>query len=172
MTNARIEPMPEELAIAHQGRVAHFIGVQNEQEFNKWLRGKIASEAPESAQLSRLNQLAIVSGMSTTEYARLHSLLGLMRFAARSDSLGNHGDLGGERFSRRMGMGNQKGAAYLCTQCVKEDLEHWRFTWYRRSHHILGIDCCPVHQIPLAKVQSVDPWMKLPQHWVESTRIH
>lgn len=171
MIGQRIEPMPEELAIAHQGRMTYFIGVPNDQAFNRWLKKKVAEKTAESQHMSRLTQLATVSGMGSSEYARLHSMLGILRFTAQPNGLGDHGALEGEAFSKRMGMCLQKKGAYLCPNCVKEDLEHWQFSWFRRTHHLLGVNWCPSHRTPLVKVKSKEPWSMLPQHWVEQGDI-
>jgi len=171
MIGERIEPMPEELAIAHQGRMSYFFGVPNDHALNRWLKKKMAETTGESRYMSRLTQLATVSGMGSSEYARLHSLLGVLRFAAQTNYLGDHGALEGEAFSKRMGMCLQKKGAYLCPNCVNEDLEHWKFSWFRRTHHLLGVNWCPSHRTPLVKVKSKEPWSKLPQHWVEQGDI-
>lgn len=171
MKSERIEPMPEELASAHEGRMALFIGARDHQEFDRWLKQKLARTAPDQVGMSRVAQLAAACEMSAVDYARQHSLLGVLRAVARTHSLGPHGAPQGEAFTRRMGMVNQKSAAYLCLHCVEEDLNHWKFSWFRRTHHLQGVDWCPSHKTPLVKVVARDPWSKLPQHWVESGSI-
>lgn len=109
--------------------------------------------------------------MASTDYARQHSLLGLMRVAAKPEFMAPHGAEEGDAFSRRLGMLTQKSHAYLCQKCVKEDVEHWKFSWFRRIHQVQGIDWCPSHQQPLLKVTANDPWSKLPQHWYEDGEI-
>lgn len=167
----RIEPMPGELVSAHEGRMSYFIGVKNRKEFDCWLKQKLARTSPTQVGLSRVAQLAAACEMSAIDYARQHSLLGVLRAVARTHSLGPHGAPQGEAFTRRMGMVNQKDAAYLCMQCVAEDLKRMKFSWFRRTHHLRGVDWCPNHKAPLVKVVAKDPWSKLPQDWVQSGAI-
>lgn len=167
----RIEPMPEELASAHAGRMALFIGARDHKEFVHWLKQKLTRTAPTRVGMSRLAQMAAACEMPTTDYARQHSLLGVLRAVARTSDLGPHGAPEGEAFTRRMGMVNQKKAAYLCLHCVAGDLTHWKFSWFRRTHHLLGVDWCPSHKTPLLKVLAKDPWSKLPQDWVQQGAI-
>lgn len=167
----RIEPMPEELASAHAGRMALFMGARDHKEFDHWLKQKLPRTAPTQVGLSRLAQMAAACEMPSIDYARQHSLLGVLRAVARTSDLGPHGAPEGEAFSRRMGMVNQKKAAYLCLHCVEGDLTHWKFSWFRRTHHLLGVDWCPSHKTPLLKVLSKNPWSKLPQHWVQDGAI-
>lgn len=167
----RIEPMPEELASGHEGRMALFMGARDHREFDQWLKQKLSRNAPKQIGASRVAQLAAACEMPTTDYARQHSLLGVLRAVARTHNLGTHGAPEGEAFTRRMGMVNQKNAAYLCPNCVEENLNHWKFSWFRRTHHLLGVDWCPSHKTPLLRVLAKDPWSKLPQDWVQSGNV-
>lgn len=167
MTPSLVKPMPDEPAIAHAGRVAFFNGLQDKRTFEHWLV-RTAASAGVVEKAPRLRQLAAISGMDPSDYARLHSLLGVMRVAVKAESLVAHGAAEGDNFSRRLGMLTQKSHAHLCSKCVQEDLEHWKFSWYRRIHQVQGIDWCPSHQQPLLRVTAEDPWSKLPQHCLES----
>jgi len=165
-----VQPMPDEPAIAHAGRVAFFKGVSDKRAMDCWL-AKAAAKAGVDERAPRLRQLAAVSGMSSTDYARQHSLLGVMRVAAKPEFMAAHGAEEGDGFSRRLGMLTQKSHAYLCQTCAKEDVEHWRFSWFRRIHQVQGVDWCPSHHLPLLKVTAKDPWSHLPQHWIEDGEI-
>src|SRR5690606_17612649 len=37
----------------------------------------------------------------------------------------------------------------LCRKCVKEDTHLHGMGWWKRKHHICGIDICPTHLTPL-----------------------
>lgn len=167
----RIDPMPEELAIAHEGRVAIFTGATNPREFNLWLLQRLENSSPGQIGMSRLAQLAAACEMSPTSYARQHSLLGVLRVAARQPNLSAHGSLEGEALSKRMGMVNQKKSAYVCLECVKDDLENRKFSWFRRTHHLKGVDWCPCHRTRLIRVAAKDPWSKLPQDWIQAGNL-
>lgn len=166
--------MPGEPAIAHQGRLALLLGIKSDREFKEFIREHVFDEAKDVHSLSRLGQLAIMSGMSLPDYVWQHSMLGVSRVVVPARNWTPFGayENGAEPgYVRSHGMRMHKLHACLCTQCVKEDLDHWKFSWYRRSHQIEGVAWCPTHKIRLQAVTASEPWSRLPQHWVESGQI-
>lgn len=166
-----IEPMPGEPALAHQGRLALFLGIKTEKQFKELVRQHLPVGAADANSLSRLGQLAAISGMSLADYARQHSMLGVFRVVVPPKDWAPFGSSDDARYVRSQGMLIHKAQACLCPQCVKEDLDHWKFSWFRRSHQIEGVDWCPSHKVRLLSVTANDPWSKLPQHWVESGEV-
>lgn len=168
----RVSPMSDELAIGHEGRIAWVYGATHKRELDYHLAATLsASDGQKSAKPSRLSQLAAHADLSTTEYARKHSMLPAFRVAAKHGEDLMHGCEQGETFSRRLGMLTQKSGAYICLACVNADLKKEHLSWYRREHHLFGVDWCPVHEVALAKVNEKDPWSSMPHHWVESEEI-
>lgn len=171
MTAIAVQPMPDEPAAAHAGRLALFMGIDSQREFEQWLRRAAAVLPAAGAQTSRLEQLAAVMGMDSQGYAQQHSMLGVLRVAGKPGTLAPHGAMAGSNFNRRLGMLTQKPHAYICSKCVEEDLQHWHFSWFRRAHQLQGVDACLLHQTPLLKVRSEMPWSRLPHHWLESGEV-
>lgn len=171
MNPARIEPMQDELAIAHAGRMALFLGSSSSQGFNLWLKRESGRSCGVSSNVPRLTQLAAIAGMSSIDYARQHSMMGALRVAARPADMASYGAHEGVNFTKRLGMLTQKADAHLCPRCVEEDLDHPKFSWFRRTHQLQGIDWCPTHRTPLIKVRGSDPWALLPQHWMERGEV-
>lgn len=167
----RIEPMPGEPAAAHQGRVEYVLGIKSSNEFKEFVRQCLTDEAVDVHSLSRLEQLASIAGMTLADYARQHSMLGVFRVVTPSKDWAPFGSSGDARYVRSQGMKIHKSQVCLCSQCVIEDLDHWKFSWFRRSHQIEGVDWCPSHGIRLQVVTGTDPWSRLPQHWVESGEV-
>lgn len=168
----RVSPMADELAIGHEGRIAWVYGSTEKYEIDHHLGATLPSrDGQKLAKPSRLSQLAAHSEISSTEYARKHSMLPSFRVAAKHGEDLTHGCDHGENFSRRLGMLTQKSSAYICLACVKADLQKEQLSWYRREHHLFGVDWCPTHEVGLAKVSVKDPWLSMPHHWVESEEI-
>lgn len=170
----RIEPMPGEPAAAHQGRVALVLGIKTSNEFKELVRQCLPDEAVDVHSLSRLGQLANIAGMTLADYARQHSMLGVFRVVVPAKNwapFGSRDDSHDPGYVRSRGMLIHRSQACLCPQCVIEDIEHWKFSWFRRSHQIEGVDWCPSHKIRLQAVTASDPWSMLPQHWVESGEV-
>lgn len=171
MNPASVAPMPEELAIAHRERIALFYGVDGNTDLGRRLLKKVGSEGEGAAGLSPLNRLANVLGGSMADYARQHSMLGVLRVAARPADRALHGAIEGTYFSNHFGMRTPKTYGYLCTKCIEEDLNHWKFSWYRRAHQLQGVDWCSSHRVPLFRISSPHPWSRLPHHWVETDEL-
>lgn len=171
MRRVQIEPMPGEPAIAHAGRIAFFLGVSSTQKFDQWLKREWNQSDKSATSSPRLAQLAGVAGMSLVDYARQHSMMGVLRVGARPSEMALHGAPEATNFTKRLGMLTQKKEAFLCPRCVQEDLEHWKFSWFRRTHQLQGVDWCPSHRTPLVKVKGSNPWELLPQHWMEKGEV-
>ena len=171
MRRIQIEPMPGEPAIAHAGRIALFLGFSNAQKFNQWLKREWGQGDISGTNSPRLAQLAGVADMSSDDYARQHSMMAVLRVGARPADLGFYGAPKGANYTKRLGMLTQKTGAHLCPQCVEEDLAHWKFSWFRRTHQLQGVDWCPSHRTPLVKVKGSNPWELLPQHWMEKGEV-
>ena len=171
MRRVQIEPMPGEPAIAHAGRTALFLGFSSAQKFNKWLKREWGQGDISGTNSPRLAQLAGVADMSSDDYARQHSMMAVLRVGARPADLGFYGAPKGANFTKRLGMLTQKTGAHLCPQCVEEDLAHWKFSWFRRTHQLQGVDWCPSHRTLLVKVKGSNPWALLPQHWMEKGEV-
>lgn len=171
MRRVQIEPMPGEPAIAHAGRIALFLGVSSTQKFDQWLKREWNQGDKSATSSTRLAQLAGVAGMSLVDYARQHSLMGVLRVGARPSEMALHGAPEATNFTKRLGMLTQKKEAFLCPRCVQEDLEHWKFSWFRRTHQLQGVDWCPSHRTPLVKVKGSNPWERLPQHRMEKGEV-
>lgn len=95
MRRIRIEPMPGEPAIAHAGRIAYFLGLSSAQSFDQWLKRQSDQGDRSATHSPRLAQLADVAGMSPIDYARQHSMMGVLRVAARPTDLAFYGALAG-----------------------------------------------------------------------------
>jgi len=57
----------------------------------------------------------------------------------------------------------------LCEHCVRDDLREWRFSYWRRSHHIPGRYVCEAHGVPLRFAFPELPLASLPHKWIDSS---
>ena len=173
MRRIQIEPMPGEPAIAHEGRIAYFLGVSSSKKFDQWLKREWDQGDKSATNSPRLAQLARVAEMPLVDYARQHSMMGVLRVGARPTDMALYGASEATNFTKRLGMLTQKKEAFLCPQCVREDLAHpkLKFSWFRRTHQLQGVDWCPSHRTPLVKVKGSNSWALLPQHWMEKGEV-
>lgn len=164
----QIQPMPNELAIAHEGRIAWVNACNSAADITAMLKNELGIEGIKAP---RLNQLSRVCGMSPTDYARQHSMLAVRRVAAKPGADQLHGSDMSEIYTRLQGMLTQRRGAYCCTSCIKEDLQHWNFSWFRRTHHLTGVDWCSLHGIPLSVVEDAKPFTQLPHMWLDEDKL-
>lgn len=168
MTKILIEPMPHEFVPAHAGRIAFFIRGQTPKIQRQWLIARLAERHREgAASLGLLQQLAVISGMSATDYARQHSMLPTLRVAAHEVAPALHGSVDRPEIAKFVGSRLHSEKVHLCRKCVAEDISHWGFSWFRRTHNLAGIEICPVHGDALHLVNNPDPFSLLPQHWID-----
>jgi len=54
---------------------------------------------------------------------------------------------------------------FVCQKCLEKDLKQFGFSWFKRSHHLIGVDWCVEHGDPLWQVPGPDPFSALPHVW-------
>ena len=169
-----VDPGPEELAIAHAGRAAHVNECASLEELSILLRRASGQAGGSRRQVPRLEQLAYLARQPLPLYAAQHTL-GLaiqpfrtpLRQAVASAGALVTGPL------RRGGpsMHPQIAGARLCEQCVEGDLREHPYSWYRRVHHVHGVEWCPTHQTALLVVDDPYPFLRTPDNWVREGKI-
>lgn len=168
MTLPRLAPMPHEFVLAHAGRIGLFFCGRTVKSRRLRLVERVAEGHCEgAASFSLLEQVATIAGMSVTDYARQHSLLPTLRVADRDTAPALHGSTDRRWIVKIVGSRLHTDKVHLCTSCVAEDLSHWGFSWFRRTHNLAGVEVCPVHGKALHWVKNPDPFSLLPQHWVK-----
>lgn len=166
-------PKPDELSVGHEGRIVWVNGCGTSSELNGLMRAALIKRGTDISNLPKLHLLALHSGMSTTEYAASHSMLPVLRVAARTRETERHGDVNALSYSRRLGMLTQRQGAYCCNECIQEDLQQFEFrsSWYRRTHHLIGVDWCPVHGCALSRIDSKNAFSRMPHIWLAEGKL-
>lgn len=165
-----VTPKPDELAAGHEGRHMLTLGARSRAEHMGMLRSQVESLSLPS-DVPRLHLLAYVSGLSTKDYAGRHTMLPVLRVAAKSGQTHEHGSEAAISVDGRNGMLTQRRGAYICRRCVDDDLRSAHaMSWFHRAHHLIGVDWCPVHGEPLHRVEAVDPFAEVPHSFLESQR--
>lgn len=160
-------PMPDELAVAHEGRLAVLNDCVEVYALYDLLEAELAERGLDPLRFPKLHQLALVSGLPPHVYARLHTLLPATRVDCRDGDDAPHGTETSRQSKARIRRSPQTMQAYCCTTCVEEDLREWGFSWFRRFHHIRGFDWCPVHRHALSAVDSPHAFRKVPHQWLQ-----
>lgn len=172
MKSMAIAPMPQEFALAHAGRVAFFnMGKTTKSKRQKLLENLAEEHHPGAGSLPMIGQLAAVSSISMHDYARQHTFVPVLRVAEYATAPAIHGCMENYQVAKLVGPKLHTKKVHLCRQCALDDVAHWSFSWFRRTHNLAGVEICPVHGQPLHRVTAPDPFSHLPQHWVDSGDI-
>lgn len=168
MTLPRLAPMPHEFVLAHAGRIGLFCCGRIDMNRRLRLVERVAEEHRKgAADFSLLEQLATIAEMSVTDYAKHHSLLPTLRVADSDIDPVLHGSAKRPVITRNLGARLHTAKVHVCCRCVDEDILHWGYSWFRRTHNLVGVEVCPVHGEALNWVTDPDPFSRLPQHWVK-----
>lgn len=167
-----VVPNPDELAISHEARRMAIVGCSSRHAHLKLLQQELVGTVPKVNDLPRLTLLALASGMQPQEYAQSHSMVAVRRVAARDGQRHEHGSPMAASFSRRLGMLPQRDGAVVCDACIDEMLAGpRRVSWYRRRHHLVGVDRCDLHGTLLHRVDEPNAFERLPHEWREAGKI-
>lgn len=161
-----VQPRHGELAVAHEGRRMLVLGCRSRSEHFKQMQAEIA-EPGMSRDLPRLHLLALTCNLDPQTYAAEQSMLPSLRVAGKVGEIQDHGSADTTNLSRRLGMLTQRAGAYVCPACIEEDISGpYKHSWYRREHHLVGVDWCWRHGIALHRVDAPDPFDDVPQTWL------
>jgi len=166
-----VEAMQDELSIGHENRFAWVNNCRSSKEVTSLISGTLAEQGYEASAFPKLHQLALVSNKAPIDYVHQHSMLAVLRVAAKRGLDTPHGADNAHAFVRRLEMRTQRSGAYCCIECIKEDLQDRSFSWYRRKHHLVGVDWCLIHGCSLSKIDSPDPFSKLPHIWLSEDKL-
>lgn len=162
----QVLPMPDEMSIGHIGRICYITANRVSINLNSdhYLFRRALGE--NGSKKSFMEQLAKHTGMDPTAYAAQHSMMPVMRPSCRNDSHRLHGDPRNINVNRIYGLDWPKKYAYVCPHCVEEDQVKTGYSWFKRIHHLEGIDWCVKHKTPLFKIKAQNPWLRVPGWWL------
>ena len=84
-------PMPDELAVAHEGRLTLLNRCSSTADLFMEIEAELARRDDEGTSSPKLHQLARINGLDPLEYARCHSLLPATRVACSPGDEDLHG---------------------------------------------------------------------------------
>lgn len=148
----RLQPLPDELDRSYMGALMRFNGWEDEVDAVT----RLASWNGTGHLTRRLNPtlelLSQAAGMSLVDFAREHSTLALRRSITSYQSDLEHGCASNLGLVFHSGLRPTRPGAYLCQDCVWEDVACHGRSYWRRSHQTPGLYWCPKHRGPLSVV--------------------
>lgn len=154
-------PLPDEFCRGHVGRIQQINSIRSYDLAVMAIRKTQNLRTNSGCQRSILGDVATLCGMSVRKYGSLHSFLPFSSFSNGEGELEDD-----SRWSVntqiRVGMTTPRMSAYLCEQCVTEDVQLRGYGYWRRSHQTPGMMWCAKHECLLRRVDLKNAFEKLP----------
>ncbi len=143
---------PDEFSRGYRGRIRiPNITFPSTKSFMAALREELHPPGTPQDDCPDAATLALAAGMSLMQFVRSHTLIPLFRMAPPKDEGVIHGDPSRLDIIKYYGtLTWDRINPRFCLDCIKEDLDFWRYTYWRRSHQFPGICWCSKHGTQLA----------------------
>jgi hypothetical protein len=162
-------PLPDEILHGWRGRVAALNSLPETRHVGSLLKicaDKSASELGDDPDF--VECAAAVLGVTRQELIRRHTLRPF--FDALGDLKQNKPGTKSAKhlraFLRQAPFRIDGKEALFCRQCVEEDLAFWKFSYWRCSHHLPGVQCCCKHGTPLLSAGKHEAFDLCPHHFL------
>lgn len=177
----RPEALPDELDRGYLGRVIRWNGKSSEKEIFDLMRHWAGQQDKSRREVSTLELLSKVAGVSMPKFVMGHGTLPLRRAITSYQPNLLHGSLDNRSMLWTTGMRLARPGAYSCEDCEREDIGFHGNAYWRREHQTPGLLWCPKHGTPLRylEVESAflyspsefgDQYKKIPHAWVSQAR--
>ena len=162
------QPLPEEFAAGHLGRVLRLNGLRYPRGAS--LKASDIAESPGGGDTpaSPVHALSQLAGTTAVSYARDHTLLPFEGFAFRRDKAGHYSQWSDVDYRRRGPQTSYPHAA-LCPECVAEDEASLGFSYWRRGHQVDGMRRCTRHDAALRLTERPDAFAHTPRTMLDGT---
>lgn len=145
----RPAPFPDEIDRGYLGRVIRFNGAANEKEIDALMRAWGGVSDKSWREVSCLELLSKVAGMSVPEFAGQHTTLPFRRGITSYQPKLRHGCDSNRAMLWTSGMRLARTGAYFCEECAHADQRFHGQSYWRRELQIPGLLWCPKHSTPL-----------------------
>lgn len=164
-----VKPMPNELGIAHAGRIAYLNGFSGLVQLRERTIGKARDHSNRKSFTHQFKVLAENLDIDPETYLANHSLLPFLCACPRR---------GKETYTYQEHVATWLKPAdgaiskqlRFCPECVLEDELRTGICWWKREHQLPGVDICIRHEASLFRVLDEEATGKLPSHYVGDRR--
>lgn len=164
----RPEVLPEEFALGYKGRVMAFNGMTDPKLAMDALMEWSGNAGTSRRNFSTVELLAAVAEIDVAQFVRAHTALPLRRAVVAALQGVEHGCTSQRSLLWSMALRETRPGAYLCTQCVEEDLAFHGVPYWRREHQMPGLYSCTKHRLPLGYVETPNAYLMPPSAFYES----
>lgn len=164
----RPEVLPEEYATGYKGRVMTFNGMTDPKLAMNALMEWSGNAGTSRRDFSTVELLAKLAGVDVAHFVRAHTALPLRRAVVATLPEVEHGCTSQRSLLWSMALRDSRPGAYLCTQCVQEDIGFHGMSYWRREHQLPGLYSCTKHRQPLGYVDAPNAFLHPPSTFYES----
>jgi hypothetical protein len=161
-------PLEDEVAEGYWRRLIRLGRYSSQEVAKRALKQHVAELEGGRPELPIVYLLAQLSGLSSEDFCRQHTMLPFVRAVTNTQSGLVHGDICAITLSRRMGMALPGAGAYACRRCVERDLDKSRYAHFRRTHQLPMIIRCEEDDEPLVWSSSADAFKNSPSEILRS----
>lgn len=167
----RPEVLPDEYAPGYKGRVLNFNGMTDRKLGMETLMAWSGNAGSSRREISTVELLAKIAGIDVTQFVCAHTTLPLRRAVAATLLDVEHGCTRQRSLLWCIALRDTRPGAYLCTQCVLEDLDFHGMSYWRREHQLPGQFCCAKHNLPLSFVESINSFLSPPSAFYKNPQV-
>ena len=166
-------PLPDELSRSYQGRLMRMNAVSSDREIIERLAAELGVEESDRRRVTATDILSKAACMEIESFVRLHTLVPLKRGINSYLPELPHGGLGSEGVLFLSGPRLVREHSYLCTDCIRADLDRYGISYWHREHQVPGVLRCARHRSPLRYVEGDAALLRAPsQCEPDSNKIH
>ncbi len=143
-------PLPDELDLGYQGFVMRLNGLDSPKSLDELARLWADCRGASCREVSRLELLGRIAGLSTRDFVMRHTTLPLRRGIISYFPDLPHGSEEGRDMLWSTGMRLARTGAYFCERCARDDVQIHGRSYWRRTHQIPGLLWCQKHLTPLS----------------------
>lgn len=158
--------LPDEFYLGFLGRVAiinnHVSPAETNKLISNWIRE--TGHAVHMQTYPIAFSLAKLLKLSVNDFVKQHTLEAINGRikSKRLPSPKNINEISSLKSLQALTSIQLKPSACFCTECVKEDVDYRGFSYWRRSHQLIGVDWCLKHNIILSEVKTAKPFRTTP----------
>lgn len=165
------KPLPDEILQGWHGRVAALNSLSKVRQVEPLLRACAEQSTTQLGQDPDVVECAaVVLGLERKELIRQHTLqpfysaLGELKQNKPGTKSAKHL----HAYVRQAPFRIDGKQALFCRQCAEEDLTFWKYSYWRRSHHLPGVYCCSKHGVPLVSAGGDKIFDGCPHHFLDA----
>ena len=161
------ELMPDEFFSGYFGRFSQLNGFKNVNQAKVFIKTNIKRLHPKFKYVPAIWGMAQIHGVDVNVLIQQHTLLPLLARISKPENKIPPNKLSTTlNYLYSCNINHIKAYPCLCTECTKEDVGYWGFSYWRRSHQLPGVDWCTKHNTPLVTIDVQDAFSRIPSWFI------